>query len=272
MDRYEHDKVRMPRAPNARIVLIVAAVAVVFWIVNLIYGQSLPSEDRGLFGDMFGAVNSVFSGLAFIGVIYAILIQRYEVALARSDIEITKNILSGQEEQLNLQNKETKKQAFESTFFQLIRLFSDITNQIELSNKYKGVKGKDVFPVYLDILKQKYQPPAIRMFGEAAHEGAYEAFNRKNSAQLGHYFRTIYNIIKFIDSSDLNDKRFYSNIVRAQLSDSEAAMLFYNGLSRHGKEKFKPLMEKYALLKNVQEEDVVELSLKEQYNKDVFGN
>lgn len=33
-------------------------------------------ENRGTFGDMFGAINSLFSGLAFAGVVYAILLQQ----------------------------------------------------------------------------------------------------------------------------------------------------------------------------------------------------
>ena len=66
------------------VALLLAAVA---WCANLYYGLSLESDARGLFGDMFGAVNSVFSGFAFVGVIYAIFLQRhgeYWQALLRS--------------------------------------------------------------------------------------------------------------------------------------------------------------------------------------------
>jgi hypothetical protein len=38
---------------------------------------------RGTFGDMFGSVNAIFSGLAFVGVIYAILLQSKELKLQR---------------------------------------------------------------------------------------------------------------------------------------------------------------------------------------------
>jgi hypothetical protein len=38
-------------------------------------------QTRGLFGDMFGAVNALFSGLAFAGIIYAIVLQRKELSL-----------------------------------------------------------------------------------------------------------------------------------------------------------------------------------------------
>jgi hypothetical protein len=43
----------------------------------------------------------------------------------------------------------------------------------------------------------------------------------------------------------------YTNLVRAQLSSYEIALMFYNCLSEMGREKFKPLVERYALLKIV---------------------
>lgn len=49
--------------------------------------------DRGTFGDMFGAVNSLFSGLAFAGVIYAILLQRKELELQREELVLTREEL-----------------------------------------------------------------------------------------------------------------------------------------------------------------------------------
>ena len=43
-------------------------------------------SERGTFGDMFGAVNALFSGLAFVGVIIAILLQRQELQLQRTEL------------------------------------------------------------------------------------------------------------------------------------------------------------------------------------------
>jgi hypothetical protein len=43
----------------------------------------------------------------------------------------------------------------------------------------------------------------------------------------------------------------YTSILRAQLSDYELLWLFYNGISRNGKLKFKPLIEEYSLLKTI---------------------
>ena len=56
--------------------LILAIVLI--WTVSavaIIYGMDNWSN-RGTFGDLFGAVNALFSGLAFAGLIYTIVLQR----------------------------------------------------------------------------------------------------------------------------------------------------------------------------------------------------
>jgi hypothetical protein len=50
-------------------------------------------EDRSSFGGMFGAVGTLFSGLAFAGVVYAILLQRRDLELQRKELEMTREEL-----------------------------------------------------------------------------------------------------------------------------------------------------------------------------------
>jgi len=51
-------------------------------------------EARAQFGDMFGAVNALFSGLAFLGIIYTIYLQRNELALQRGELKLTRDELN----------------------------------------------------------------------------------------------------------------------------------------------------------------------------------
>ncbi len=257
-------------------VVIALLFAAALWAGNLYYGLKLGLNERGLFGDMFGAVNSVFSGFAFVGVIYAIFLQRHEISIAKAEIAYTKTILDEQQKQLSLQNQETKKQAFESTYFQMVRLFTDITNQIDLQRVENMVpvvtRGKDVFPVFLGRLRKTYNPPAKALYGGHEFDSAYDAFYERHNTELGHYFRMLYNIVNFIDGADIENQKFYAKILRAQLSDAEVAILFYNGLSKHGIKKFKPLIERYGLLKNLNDRDVFASELRERYAESAFGN
>lgn len=75
-------------------------------------------EQRGAFGDMFGAVNALFSGLAFAGVIYAILLQTKELELQREELKLTREELtksaSAQSDQVILMKKAAEQNAISS--------------------------------------------------------------------------------------------------------------------------------------------------------------
>ncbi len=59
----------------------------------IIYALGPDWSTRGTFGDMFGAVNALFSGLAFAGVIYALFLQRRELELQRRELAMSRNEL-----------------------------------------------------------------------------------------------------------------------------------------------------------------------------------
>jgi len=76
-------------------------VAIAFFIVLVlsVYAICMPflfpkMTDRAQFGDMFGATNPLFSGLAFAGVIYAIVLQRNELRLQRQELAETRRELA----------------------------------------------------------------------------------------------------------------------------------------------------------------------------------
>ena len=103
-------------------------------------------------------------------------------------------------------------------------------------------------------------------------ETTYSVFFLEHEKDVGHYFRSLYNIVKFVDKSDIKDKKIYTNLLRAQLSSNELKLLLYNCLSSLGKEKFKPLVEKYSLLKSVNVRDLLHgESDAELYDASAFG-
>lgn len=67
---------------------LLALAVVILWVLCGIVLYRLP--ERGTFGDMFGTVNALFSGLAFVGVIYAIYLQRNELELQREELRSTR--------------------------------------------------------------------------------------------------------------------------------------------------------------------------------------
>jgi len=56
--------------------------------------EILPTlSDKGLFGDMFGTINALFTGCALGGVIYTIFLQKTELTLQRKELKLTRQEL-----------------------------------------------------------------------------------------------------------------------------------------------------------------------------------
>ncbi|MBE7439137.1 MAG: hypothetical protein HS115_11820 [Spirochaetales bacterium] len=72
-----------------------SAVIIAMWLLSgwLIY-NFIDAEQRGTFGDMFGAINALFSGLAFAVLIFTVSLQRRELELQRYELESTRKELS----------------------------------------------------------------------------------------------------------------------------------------------------------------------------------
>jgi hypothetical protein len=60
------------------------------WYYTYYKLNDLEPTERGTFGDMFGSVNALFSGLALAGIILTILLQRKELKLQREELQDTR--------------------------------------------------------------------------------------------------------------------------------------------------------------------------------------
>jgi hypothetical protein len=241
-------------------------ILALWMLISYLAYKFSPNGQYGTFGDMFGVVNSLFSGLAFACLILATMMQREELKLQRKELQLarmeaaaTRKEIEGQKEQAIAQNETLRQQTFDNTFFQLLRLHNDIVSAIDIRRtSTRELQGRDCFKFFFGKYKEFYGKLAIGLPATSPEELAarievgYSAFFKQYEADLGHYFRSVYNIVKFVDRSDIKetDKRLYTNLVRAQLSNYELRLMFYNCVSHFGSERFKPLVEKYGLLKH----------------------
>ena len=222
-------------------------------------GRGEEGSGRGTFGDQFGMVGAFFSGCAFAGVVVALLMQSEDLGLQQRELVETRRVLDEQRQQQALQAQVLGKQAFESTFFQMIRLLGEI---VEGTKDRRGrgfvLEGREVFERIgkgvRETLRERCQGvvPDDEGGRRAALNDVYlEMYWENYSARLGHYFRSVYVTFKLVDESDVEDKRLYTRIVRAQLSEIELVLLFYNCISDLGCKKFLPLAERYDLFDNL---------------------
>ena len=242
-----------------RVFVLVLVLVVVAWLATgFLLVDYIDSAERGKFGDMFGVINALFSGLAFAGVIYAVLLQRKE--------------LECQREELRAQNTTLKKQNFENTFFQLLRLHNEITNSIEFAKLNNKAKGKRSFYLFYIELTDYYR--ALEEQGlnrEDRINKAYLRFYGINQNDVSHYFRNLYAIVKFIESSDVENVELYVNLIRAQLTNNELLLLFYHSLGgdRNG---LKPIIEKYTLFESLPRVNLLNQKEHESLYKDSAYN
>lgn len=220
------------------------------------------NEVRGQFGDKFGSINALFSGLAFAGLIVTLIQQKQELSLQREELQETRKELSCQSKEFEEQNKIIRYQRFESSFFSLIEAFNQLRNNLSYRTSdgaERYVKESNGIKLFRDFYESK------TMFLQGLnHEVVYgvksmmeiNPNNIHKANDIGvfdHYFRCLYRIIKYVDRSKLienSDRYEYIALVRSLLSDYELVMLFYNCLGEEGG-KSKILVEKYSILKNL---------------------
>ena len=272
------------------IIAIVGVIALwgLSWILIDKYIDS--PTDQGTFGDKFGAVNALFSGLAFAGLIVTLLYQKEELKLQREELAQTREELKGQREEFEEQNKTMKRQRFENTFFNMLSLqqeivanlsYDEVERVMDFSNPLKNnvkhtiYNGRTIFrEMYLNLtvsIPGNHSYKGIKRAIEANDYGVYSYIS--STTRFDHYFRHLYRIFKYVDSTELiedNERYDYACIVRSQLSDYELVMLFYNCLTSNGRAKFKPLIEKYAIFNNLREELLANAEHKELYAETAY--
>lgn len=266
-----------------KLLLFLGSVAVFIGIIVIIKykhyfpGPVLYEHDKwGQFGDFIGGLlNPIFALLAFFALLITIVIQSRELSVTTEELKKSAAALEEQGKSLKIQN-------FENTFFHMVRLHNDIVMDMDTSEQRSELhKGRDCFRVFYEKFMLIYhktvktthvnqektstaesQEELIGMYENAKDkinkynkhdeliDKAYGIFFAIYQHEVGHYFRNLYTILKFIHESDIEYKKQYSNIIRAQLSSYELALLFYNCLWKIGKEKFRSLIEEYEFLEN----------------------
>lgn len=252
-------------------IIALSTIVIGLWIVYpfAIWGLYEELAHRGQFGDMYGAINALFAGLAFAGVIWAIFLQKNELELQRKELAYTRKEIKGQKEQLHAQDQTLKKQNFESSFFQLLNFHDNIVNSLHIRGEGSsaGFDGRASFGKLLGEFQIQYKP-------DADINDNWEEFFRQYQSIVGHYFRNLYNCVKFVDQNvflqDFESKKSYTNLIRAQLSSQELGLLFYNCLSHRGS-KFKHLVEKYSLLEDMDKSRLIKKGHECLYDKRAFG-
>ncbi|HZH11151.1 MAG TPA: putative phage abortive infection protein [Microvirga sp.] len=260
---------RIIQAPNVIDTLysfFVAAIALITGVVlvGMLLLPALGIAILGPAGDYFGGfLNPLLTLLTFTGVLYTVYLQRMELAENRAETE--------------RQGRSLARQNFEATFFQMLTIHNGIVNAIDIQ-KTQGLKnGRDCFRTFRTRLRDLYNSNRSQYSSEEdAIRDIYNVFWDRSRQDLGHYFRYLFNFVRFVDDFDFSfesnpveAKLRYMRLIRAQLSDYELIILFYNCLSSHGGE-FKTYVEKHSLLNNIPDKLLLNVRHKGFFNPSAF--
>ncbi len=130
--------------------------------------------------------------------------------------------------------------------------------------------AKDYFAItynnneILDSFDETLKKNTINKEGKNLLVAIYDHYYHIHQSDLGHYFRNLYYIVRYIDKSNLrkSDKIEFIKILRSQISNYELLLLAYNGLHPLG-EKFHKYIMDYEILKSLNSET----KLPESYEK-----
>lgn len=225
---------------QAAALIVIGALA--FNVINV--KRLTPGE----WGDFFGGfVNPLLTFLTFMGLLITIIIQQTELRESRREMKRSADALSEQSASLRRQN-------FEATFFRMLAIHNTIVNAIDLVRE-DGAKfqGRDCFNIFYTrlnkIFRDKEDRYKSKKWSDRTLELTYRTFWKQHQTELGHYYRYLYSIIRFIKDEGFQDGP-YLRLVRAQLSDQELLLLFYNCITGNGG-NFTPLVEEFSLLNNM---------------------
>ncbi|WP_274027463.1 putative phage abortive infection protein [Vibrio parahaemolyticus] len=219
-------------------------------------------EEWAQTGDFFGGIlNPIFAFFSLILIAYTLFqnktaIEQNKEALHASNeelklsrIEYSKSVdaLKGQVEQFNFQR-------FENTFFNMLSLQNEILNELEFKTENLSASKNP----NEDSTRSRYVFGSILRWIDGS-DGTdpfdnYDYFQVHENQVVGHYFRNLYQILKFVDDATLSDgdKVKYARILRGQLSSDEIALLFFNCLSsKVDSGQFKEYVIKYKMLEHM---------------------
>jgi len=247
-------KEHMSKNPFGYISLLIFIVwAATPYLMRLIVSKDYPK--LGQVGDMFGAINALFSGITIAGLIITILRQRDEIKeaanqfiqqkdqlqshhdeqknQARTIFDEQKNqartIFDEQKKQIQTNFDEEKKRLrkqikiqnlkrFENSFYSLLNTHQQILNQIGLS-KFKDTNTQ-LIHAHLGQHVDRYN---LKM----QYEGSLKIIIQNEYQNYISTFETIVNLImrrKILDSSKMR----YLKVYFAAISNYEKAILLYH--------------------------------------------
>lgn len=170
---------------------------------------------------------------------------------------------------------------FETTYFNILSMLKQVQETVNkniissnseynsitdyynsFKKKYKGATSTSLANSEEYINDNEQNNPATIQRASQTIGDLYKEFVTEENANIGYFYRYIYNVIKFVYEekriNSIKEKQNYLNLLQAQLSDEELALVFYDAISEFGENKqgdlkFHEMVDKLQFLENIRE-------------------
>jgi len=230
-------------------------------------------EKYGTYGDTYGSLNTLFTGLAFAGLIISIFIQLLELRQTRKELanqsqalldqknefaaqtkilEKQTSISVNQQKIINDQFKESLKTNFLNIFFKLVDQRNLLMNALNMPSENGDIAGHSVFAEYAKKFRQVRLGFDPEIHDKDYFERTWNDFTEQKHGfrdyQLRSYFK-IYRIIfhTIFSSNAISDseKKYYLDMIKSMMGLEEKMTLMWVGIVE---EPTNRLCNKYRLL------------------------
>jgi len=222
-------------------IILVLSILIVFilWFTNY------NSKMEGSFGDKFGAVNALFSGLAFAGIIITVYMQKEELSLQRKELKSTRKVFKKQSNIMAQQQND-------NTFFNLLTNHRQLVESLRTGNKRRvgerrgivlnpdyvtdTVSGYEVLDNIIDDFIEyftKYSSAfndKLILEERIIKENPINYVSRVDEVFL--HFNELIHLLQFINEKfEINEQEFYKNTLWNNLTSTEKLsfeMIYFN--------------------------------------------
>lgn len=206
------------------------------------------AEALGLSGDFLGGVlNPILSFFSFLALLFTLRLQRRELNATMDELKKSTTAAESNVRLFTEQIRTQRLDAFENTFFSLLKLHN---STFETINEYRPAEGDVPAGSTLQLLMAQAR--------EQETLEAARAVLMADHSEIDHFISILFEMLKFIDQKfpqdSHSDRMFYANILKAIINqDAFEAVAMY--AATHNPQSpyyaFKQLIQKYELLEEL---------------------
>lgn len=227
---------------ETNVVLWIITICAIILVATAWLWNYFTSFSTG-FGDKFGVVNALFSGLAFAGIIITIYMQKKELELQRKELRKTKKVFKKQ-------SRIMSEQQADNTFFNLLenhkRFVESLSDQ---KNGYEEINKLDKY--WNEMLKSQDDYAKSKIITDYVHFKTNPVHTILADPIAFNFYQEVLNILEFIEIrfTSQKEKNFYLKTLLNNLTYQERFVFdvyyFYNNQNNEMNYQPKELLSKH---------------------------